>query len=150
MKLDAMWAKQLGLQVVANVQSKSDDAPGGADAMQGVISKNVDGVVCYGDNVCAGAASTARGAGQHPIVIGVGGGSPGAADVSSGLLTATPQFNVAGEGKQIIDGLYDQLEGVKTPPIVLVAADQLITKNTLASLTSWQQSITNLEAEPSP
>ena len=150
MKLDAMWAKQLGLQVVANVQSKSDDAPGGADAAQGLISKNVDGIVCYTDTVCAGAASTERSAGQHPITIGIGGGSPGVAAVSAGLLTATPQFNVAGEGKQIVDGLYDQLEGVKTPPIALVAANQLVTKGTLGTLTSWPQSIADLKAEPSP
>jgi ABC-type sugar transport system substrate-binding protein len=146
------WAKKFGLQVVSSVQSKSDDSAGGETAMQSLLSKHVDGVVCYTDTVCEGASTAARQAGQKPFIIGLGGGSAGTAGVTNGTLTASFQFDVVRDGASVVDGLYDLLENpkAKLPRIVLIAPNQLITKKTLASVHSWTSEIAALKKKPSP
>jgi ribose transport system substrate-binding protein len=149
---DKYWAQKMGLQVVAETKSKSDDAAGGEQAMQGFLSKNLDAVVCYTDTVCSGAHAAARQAGQKPITVGIGGGSNGYSGVKNGTLTATPQFDVVRDGASVVDALYDKIAdpNANIPKIVLIAPNQWITKDTLGSLQTWDDELAALKAKPSP
>jgi ABC-type sugar transport system substrate-binding protein len=146
------WAKKFGLDVVDEVKSKSDDAAGGEAAMASVLSKNVDGVVCYTDSVCSGASAAARQAGQKPVTVGVGGGDVGLEGVRNGTLTATTQFDVVGQGVGMIDALYFRLQhpDEKIDPIVLIAPDQLVNKDTVDNVVTWGDRLTELKQKPSP
>jgi len=139
------WAKKFNLDVVSEVQSKSDDASGGEGAMQGLLKESVDGLLCYTDQVCVGARASAKQAGQDIVNVAVGGGPAGIEAVKNGQLTATLQTDAVQQGVQAVNGMYDLVAGTKVPPIVLRAPLQLIDEETVENVVDWEAELSELK-----
>lgn len=138
------WAKKFGLDVVGEVQSKSDDASGGEGAMQGLLKENVAGLICYTDQVCVGASAAAKQAGQQIVNVAVGGGPGGVEAVKNGQLSATLQTDAVQQGAQAVNGMYDLIQGIKVPPVVLRAPRQLVDEDTVENVVDWEAELSEL------
>jgi ribose transport system substrate-binding protein len=143
------WAKQLGLEVVAFEENKTDDAAGGEQIANAIFTANPDvqGVVAYNDPTAIGAALAARGAGLTDLtIIGQNGGEDGLEAVRNERIEGTVQVDNVGLGVQAAWALCTLAEDPKAdiPKSVLTPPTNIITKDNIDSATTWGEQIDEL------
>jgi ABC-type sugar transport system substrate-binding protein len=144
------WAKKFGLQVIGEQDNPSDDIPGGRQAMSGLLGKysDIDGVLAYNDESAVGAYTAARSAGRNDIqIIGINGSSLGISALEAGHVAAIVQVDAVGQGAQAAGAAYNLLTKQNLPlPNVVVRRPQLLTKDSLDSVTSWSDQLARIKA----
>jgi ribose transport system substrate-binding protein len=140
------WAKELGLEVVAFEENKTDDAAGGEQIGNAVFVAHPDvkGVVAYNDPTAIGASLAARASGVTDLtIIGQNGGEDGLGAVRSGRLNATLQVDNVGLGVQAARALCILAENpdADIPQSVLTPPTNIITEANIGSATTWTEQI---------
>lgn len=131
------WAEKFGLEFLGRMDVTSDDPASAASTASGMLAKypGMDVLFCYNDNTAVSAATVAKSSGRADLKI-VGNNGQGSAfeAIKSGAMFSTQLTDTAGLGKQMVDGAYDLLTGVKIPDRVVVNVDQ-VDKDTVNDLT---------------
>lgn len=138
------WAGRFGLSVQGQVDNKTDDLSGGAQAMTAILGRfpDISGVIAYNDESAVGAYTSARQAGKRDLTLmGANGASAAYAAIRAGRETASAQQPIVSTGQLLVQGAYDAAEGKKIPPTVLADDPVLLTKQTVDSSPTWQQQL---------
>jgi ribose transport system substrate-binding protein len=138
------WAQKFGLKVAGGASNPSDDIAGGEKAMTTLLGKfpDIKGVIAYNDPSAIGAASAARTQGKRDLSFGgQNGGSDALEAIKAGRETYTLKLDAPSMGKDFAWALYDLDAGVKVPPSVKAGKPQLVTKDNVGSVQSWDQTL---------
>jgi len=144
------WAKKFGLQVLGEQDNATDDIPGGALAMTGLLARfpTINGVLAYNDESAVGAYTAARSEGRTGIkIIGINGSSVGTAAVSAGHVAAIVQVDAVGQGAEAAMAAYDQLTKQHLPlaNVVVRPPQVIITEANAASAASWTKELASIK-----
>jgi ribose transport system substrate-binding protein len=136
------WAQKFGLKIAGNASNPSDDIAGGEKAMTTLLGKfpDIKGVIAYNDPSAIGAASAARSQGKRDLTLGgQNGGSDGLEAIKAGRESYTMKLDSPSMGKEFAWALYDLKQGTKVPTSVKAGAPQLVTKDNVGSVKTWDQ-----------
>jgi ribose transport system substrate-binding protein len=136
------WAQKFGLKISGNASNPSDDIAGGEKAMTTLLGKfpDIKGVIAYNDPSAIGAASAARSQGKRDLTLGgQNGGSDGLEAIKAGRESYTMKLDSPSMGKEFAWALYDLKQGTKVPTSVKAGPPQLVTKDNVDSVKTWDQ-----------
>jgi ribose transport system substrate-binding protein len=138
------WAQKFGLKIAGNASNPSDDIAGGEKAMTTLLGKFPDmkGVIAYNDPSAIGAASAERSQGKRDLTLGgQNGGSDALQAIKAGRESYTMKLDAPSMGKDFAWALFDLKQGVKVPKSVKAGAPQLVTKDNVGSVKTWDQTL---------
>jgi ABC-type sugar transport system substrate-binding protein len=138
------WAQEFGLKVAGRANNPANDIAGGEKAMTELLSQHpdVEALLAYNDQSAIGAASATRAQGKSDLpLVGSGGSSTGFEAVRTGRIKATVSQQVVDVGRCAVDGVYDVVEGTQIPRTVVSTEPQVITKETIDSVPTWEQQL---------
>jgi ABC-type sugar transport system substrate-binding protein len=144
------WAKKFGLQVLGEQDNATDDIPGGALAMTGLLARfpTINGVLAYNDESAVGGYTAARSEGRTGIkIIGINGSSVGTTAVRAGQVAAIVQVDEVGQGAEAAMAAYALLTKQHLPlaNVVVRPPHVIITKANVVSAASWSKELASIK-----
>lgn len=139
----AYWAKQDGLNVVANISNPSDDVPGGEQAAGPLLQKYPDlkGLLPYNDESALGAGAAAQIVGRKLTLFGTNGEDEGIAGIKAGKYLLTIQPPIATWAKDMVAAAYLAKAGQTIPKTVYPGVGYVITADNVSQAQTLLQRI---------
>lgn len=143
------YARQLGLDVVAQVDNNQGDSmAGGQEAATTVLSAHadLDGIIAFNDPTAVGASAAARTSGRKVVIVGNNGDSSGLAAVRKGEIAATFQNDAVGQGVQAVNAAVGLVVNptAQLPRVIVRQPTVVVTRATVGDVKPWARQLADL------